>query len=175
MISLFHMLAISITQWISFPSAVASDLSIVRRVTFSAMYLPREFPEYWSTIARSASNESVTVAPADVKLMVENIQAFNQSAFLTDKQLAEKIHVLGIKDKYSLGIVLISNVSTCPSYNGKFLTKIDRPSHLIIYTEMYGTVVGTHYHKYRQRFRKGSQLYGYHNNGSQSPASYDSN
>lgn len=160
------------------PSAIASDLSIVRRVIFSAVYLPREFPDYWSTIARFASNESVTVTPADVKLMVENIQAFNQSAFLTDKQLAEEIHVLGNKDKYSLGIVLISNVSTCPSCNGKLLTKIDRPSHLIIYTETYGTVVGTHYHKYCQNFRKGcnySQFYGYHSNGSQSPASYDSN
>ena len=63
--------------------------------------------------------------------------------------------MLGNKDKYSLGIVLISNVSTCPSCNGKLLTKIDRPSHLIIYTETYGTVVGTHYHKYCQNVRKG--------------------
>ena len=56
--------------------------------------------------------------------MVENMKASNPSAFLTGKQLAEEIHV---KDKDSLGIALISNVSTCPLCDGKLLTKIDRP------------------------------------------------
>ena len=42
------------------PSAIASDLSI------SAVYLPREFLDYWSTIARFASNESVIVTPNGV-------------------------------------------------------------------------------------------------------------
>ena len=59
MISLFHMLAISITQWISFPLLLLL-ISALSGVIFSAVYLLREFPDYWSTIARFSSNESVT-------------------------------------------------------------------------------------------------------------------
>lgn len=48
--------------------------------------------------------------------------------------------------------------------------------YITIYTEEYGTVVGTHYHKYCQKFRKGCnfrQYYGYSSEGNQSLIFYD--
>ena len=46
----------------------------------------------------------------------------------------------------------------------------------MVYTESFGTVVGTHYHKFCQNFRKGCifrQYYGYSSQGSQSLVYYD--
>ena len=56
------------------------------------------------------------------------------------------------------------------------LVRNERPSHLTIYTETYGTVVSSHYHKYCQKFRKGctfKQFYGYYSEGNQSVYFYD--
>jgi len=62
-------------------------------------------------------------------------------------------------------------ISNCCNVGGKLLIRNDRPSHIMVYTESYGTVVGTHYHKFCQHFQKGCgfrQYYGYSSEGSQS-------
>jgi len=67
-------------------------------------------------------------------------------------------------------------ISNCCNVGGKLLIRNDRPSHIMVYTESYGTVVGTHYHKFCQHFRKGCgfrQCYGYSSEGSQSITFHD--
>ena len=77
---------------------------------------------------------------------------------------------------HPIGIALISPNNTCRLCGNKLLVRNERPRHVTIYTEAYGTIVGTHYHKYCQKFRKGCnfrQYYGYSSEGNQSITFYD--
>ena len=132
------------------------------------MYLPKDIPEYWSVVAWFAShgNPGKTISPDSVKIAVENLQMISEKAFVKDQVLIQEIHSLCPTPLSSLplGIVLVSPRSTCPLCNGDLLIRNDRPSHITIYTETWGTVVGTYYHKICQQFRKGCtyrQYYGY--------------
>jgi len=62
-----------------------------------------------------------------------------------------------------LGITFISSKSTCSLCGKNLLIRQDSPSTLTVYTETYGTIIGTSYHKYCQNFRNCSlkQHYGY--------------
>ena len=57
-----------------------------------------------------------------------------------------------------LGIILVPPRTNCKLCGGKLLVRNDRGSHIMVYTESFGTVVGTHYHKFCQNFRKGAFL-----------------
>ena len=100
--------------------------------------------------------------------MDENLQVFNNHEFYTDKQLlSEFLSFSPMRDGKVIGISLISNATTCKFCGGKLLLKKDRPSHVTIYTQTFGTV-GSHFHKYCQNFRSGCnfrQFYGYHSSG----------
>ena len=85
-------------------------------------------------------------------------------------------HVSPIVGPHSLGIVLVSSNNTCRLCGSKLLVRNERTSCITIYTEVYGTVVGTHYHKFCQQFQKGCsfrQYYGYSSEGDQSVIFYD--
>lgn len=159
------------------------DVAVLRRVIFAAVYLPTDFPHYWSVIAEFASQASqftTNLQPEVVKIAVENLQFVNERAFISEKLLAAEMHALtsASSGHNPLGIVLVSSKDTCRLCGNKLLIRCERASHLTIYTESYGTVIGTHYHKYCQRFRNGCtfrQHYGYSSEGSQSVTFYDSN
>ena len=57
--------------------------------------------------------------------------------------------------KQSLGIPLVPSQTQCVSCGGKLLLRNDQPSHLMLYTESMGTVLGTHFHKYCQNNHNG--------------------
>ena len=100
----------------------------------------------------------------------------NEKAFVLDKELAHGF--TSPTAPYSLGIVLVSSNDTCRLCGSRLLARNERTSHITIYTEAYGTIVGTHYHKYCQKFRKGCpfrQYYGYSSEGNQSVIFYDAN
>ena len=157
------------------------DLTVLRRIIFAAVYLPRELPQYWSVVALFASQGISTgkpLLPTSVKIAVENLQVINEKAFDTDKQLLHELHKLSPTPlgPLPLGIVLISRHSSCRLCGGNLLTRSDRPSSITVYTESWGTIVGTQYHKYCQHFRNGCtyrQYYGYSTYGTSTPT-YDS-
>ena len=156
-----------------------ADLGTLRRILFATTYLPKDLPEYWSVITVFAKGETTStnkIKPDIVKTMVENLQLLSPTVFNTDKEMMSEIHTLCPSSSHPLGIVLISPKTQCQMCGGKLATRRDRPSHLTVYTESFGTLVGTHYHKYCQNCHKGCsfrQFYGYHSEGSQSVMIYD--
>ena len=159
------------------------DVTVLRRLIFASVYLPKDIPKYWSVIAWFVSHGSLkgkTLSPDSVKIAVENLQVINEKAFANDQALIQELHSLCPTPLSSLplGIVLVSPISICPVCTGDLLIRNDRPSRITVYTESWGTVVGTHYHKICQQFRKGCtyrQYYGYSTVGtSVSTPTYDS-
>ena len=160
------------------------DVAVLRRIIFAVVHLPKDLPQYWSVVAWFASQGSPSgksLQPDSVKIAVENLQMINERAFVTDKQLIHEVHTLCPTPSCStpLGIILISPNTTCRLCDGILLIRNDRPSHVTVYTESWGTVIGTHYHKFCQNFRKGCtfrQYYGYSSSGicSETITSYDS-
>lgn len=108
---------------------------------------------------------------------MENLRALDESVFAIDEELIKEIHdYKPSSEVYPLGITLVSSKNSCEHCGGKLLLRKDRPSQITVYTESSGTVVGRHYHKYCQNFRKGCtfrQHYGYMSGGSTSLSLYD--
>ena len=152
-----------------------------RRIIFAVVYLPKDLPHYWSVVSEFASRACKSVnslQPDVVRIAVENLQFINGKAFVADKELTHEIHGVfsSLTAPHPIGIVLISFNDKCRLCGSSLLVRNERASHITIYTEEYGTVVGTHYHKYCQKFKKGCnfrQYYGYSSEGSQSVIFYD--
>ena len=163
------------------PAPIASDLGLVRRIVFATVYLPKDTPDYWSKVTAFAINsegsqEQLDIPPSTVKTMVENLQLLNDKAFCTDAQMMAEIHAFSPTGSSTpLGIVLVSSHTECHECGGKLLIRGDRASRLVVYTETFGTVVGTHYHKYCNQMNCNyRQYYGFHKLGDQTLAHYDS-
>ena len=157
------------------------DVAVLRRIIFASVYLPKDVPNYWSVLTQFATQECQlgSLQTESVKVAVENLHVINEKAFVSDKQLTNEIHALCTTSStpHQIGIVLVSSHSKCQLCEGNLLVRGDRPSHITVYTETYGTVIGTHYHKHCQNHNKGCsfrQYYGYSSRGSQSITYYDS-
>ena len=135
------------------------DLSLL---IIAAVYLPKDLPQlYWYTIGEFASQGGESL-----RLAVENITVFNEQPFITDKQLIDEIYAIPTMPRASarLGIVFISSKIICSLCGRKLLIRHDRACKITVYTESFGTVIGTHYHKFCQNFRRNctfKQYYGY--------------
>ena len=157
------------------------DATVLRRIIFAVAYLPKDYPHYWSVISEFASRackSTSSLQPDVVRIAVQNLQFLNAKVFAGDKELAQEIHGVFSSPtaQHPIGIVLISSNDKCRLCGHSLQVRNDRASHITIYTEEYGTVVGTHYHKYCQKFRKGCnfrQYYGYSSEGNQSLIFYD--
>ena len=152
------------------------DPAVLRRLMFAAVFLPKELPDYWSGITQFIGQEAET--KESVRVAVENLDVLHSAAFSTDSALASEMRTLCSEKPGSqpLGIILIPSNLQCSKCGGKLHVKSDRPSRVTIYTEPLGTVVGTHYHKVCQNFRKSCafrQYYRYSSEGSQSITYYD--
>ena len=139
------------------------DVAVLKRILLAAVHLPRDLPHYWSVVTQFASQGSPSgqsLQPESVKIAVENLQSVNEKAFVTDKQLITEIHALCTSPSCTtpLGIILVSAHTNCRLCGGKLLIRNNRPSHNTVYTETCGTVIGTHYHKFCQHFRKGCSI-----------------
>ena len=124
-----------------------ADLGILRRIVFASTYLPKDLPEYWSIITSFAKAGVACTSEINqeiVKTMVQNLQLLNPKEFSTDKEMMNELHTFCPNGTHPLGIVLISPTTKCEMCGGKLLTRKDRPSHLTVYTESFGTLVGTH-------------------------------
>ena len=115
------------------------DVTVLRRLIFASVYLPKDIPKYWSVIAWFVSHGSLkgkTLSPDSVKIAVENLQVINEKAFANDQALIQELHSLCPTPLSSLplGIVLVSPISICPVCTGDLLIRNDRPSRITVYT-----------------------------------------
>lgn len=58
------------------------DLALLRQIPFAAVYLPRDFPNYWSEVTQFASQGSQSLQPQSVKIAVDNLESVDEKAFL---------------------------------------------------------------------------------------------
>lgn len=158
------------------------DLGVIRRALFASNYLPDEVPNYWSIVTGFATQNSHLEKNIDhftMKATIENLQLLNATAFSSDSQLIKEIHAFHQVREEPLGVLLISPNDKCGLCHSKLLVRKDRPSHVTVYTELFGTLAGTHYHKYCSNSQKKGcsfrQYYGYHSDGDQSVTFYDDN
>ena len=142
------------------------DFGVLRRVIFAVVHLPPEMPHLWSVIAQFASSGcKYNLQPEAVKIAVENLKLINEKVFCSDKDLLREMQSLqptSCKLSRPLGVVLISPNTRCPLCNENLLIRSDRPSHITSYTEAWGTVICTHYHKFCRNFRKGCNFRQYY-------------
>lgn len=140
---------------------LTDDVSVVRRLSFAASNLNRDTPGYWELVRKFGYKSSLLPPIDKVKLALENISFLDKAAFSTDiSLLREMIQVDGFHG-HSLGIVLISENSTCKMCGGELRIRRDRPSFPIIYTEELGSFEGTHFRKICGRGCSFIQHYGY--------------
>ena len=136
--------------------SVVKDVSVLRRMLFATANLPQDLPGYWEVIAKFACDGSSTsIDAATVKLLMENLQVLNDQAFSTDLKLTKELLNADSKSSVQpLGIVLLSDKSSCRLCGGTLLLRRDRPSKVTLYTEHLGTVPATHYHKFCHNQRR---------------------
>ena len=155
-----------------------SNLSVLRRLMFAADKIPPDTPKYWEIIAKFGFCSSTTTACLEkVKVYIENVKYLYKDSLNDDILMNELIRCEGFQG-HSLGIILISDNTTCKLCGGKLLIRKDRPSFPVIYTNNLSSVSGTHFRKYCQNSGKGcsfTQHYGYYTTGSNSTMFYDKN
>ena len=89
------------------------DPTILRRIIFAAVYLPKELPHYWSVVmqfASQAKKSGKTRHPEAVRMTVDKLQLINEQVFANDKQLTEEMHAFSIPlCSNPVGVFLISS------------------------------------------------------------------
>lgn len=160
-------------------SAICSDVSVLRRLSFAAVTLHKDTPKYWELVASFGflKSSGCAIPSSDkVKVLLENVKYLEEDAFDADSHLMrELMQQEGFRGR-SLGIVLLSANSECKVCGANLLVRADRPSFPVVYTNDFGTASGTHFRKYCQNNWKGclfTQHYGFHTNGNESEAIYD--
>lgn len=111
-------------------STICKDPSILRRLTFAATNLHNDTPGYWDLVAKFGFNTSEAVCADKVKVLLENTQFLDESAFDTDFALLKELSDSSGFEGHSLGIVLISAKEKCGACDGQLLVRADRPSFL---------------------------------------------
>jgi hypothetical protein len=136
-------------------ASVVKDVSVLRRMLFATMHLPRDMPNYWETITFFSMQGNESVTAAQVKILMENLQALNDQAFSQDSMLIKELmSTEHAATKQPLGVVLVSTKEKCRSCGGRLQLRADRPSTVTLYTEHLGTVPATHYHRLCANKRK---------------------
>lgn len=153
-------------------------LSLARRLTFAAGYLPQSMPHFWETVAdfanvgRAASNECIT--SDESRMYAENIRELDPAAFDSDSELT--IELLGMPrgPRDATGYVLISPVEQCLNCSSTLHVRSDRFSQITVFDDTFGTFTATHYTKYcRKRGCSYQQHYGYHSFGNATEVFYE--
>lgn len=92
--------------------------------------------------------------------------------------MAELISFKFKDDQQPIGIPLIPMETICLLCGSQLQLRSDRSSKITLYTDSFGSVPGTVYHKYCKSYRKGCkfvQYYGYHKKGGNGLMFYNTN
>ena len=121
---------------------------------------------FWGVVVEFATSGQVlksSVAPDQVKALIENIQALNSAAFETDHSLQKELISLSIPGKKPLGYILISSNMTCARCGSQLQLRKDRHALITIYDCRLGTIPGAHFHKLCSKTTCNvTQYYGYY-------------
>lgn len=142
------------------------DVSVLRRLLFAVVFLSPDLPMFWQVVVEFATAGRVSkdsVTPDQVRVLIENIQALNATAFESDRTLMRELIFLDLPGKKPLGIPLISQISFCLVCGRQLQLRKDRHSPLVIYDFKHGTIPGAHLHKFcPNRTCALTQYYGYY-------------
>ena len=122
------------------------------------------------------AGEEKQLSAQHAEMVAGNTLYMDKKAGEEDKALFLELVPMAVDSHEQVGVVLISNKHTCSLCGGKLLLCTDRPSHLTLYTEAYGTLPAVHYRQYCSNSRKGCPLvqhYGYHISGLSVDLHYD--
>ena len=155
------------------------DVSVVRRLTFAANFLPKSMPNYWKTVAsfnvhhQQARNNLTT---EQVQLFVENLKVIDPETFTNDQDLVREIADMPrCGTDIPQGIILISPNETCSLCGSKLKIRADRPSAVTVYDDGLGTMLATHFTKYCRKLGCSyQQYYGFSTRGDSREVVYDS-
>ena len=138
--------------------------SVVRRLVFATLQLPKNLPDFWNVVISFATCGKESSLTADqAKVIVENMQELDSSAFTSDRKLRQELYEFQIPKSKPLGHILISSNEKCLQCGAKLLLRKDRSALLIIYDDELGTIPGTHFHKNCTNPACGlRQYYGYY-------------
>jgi len=152
-----------------------------RKLIFASATIPKEYPLYWETVVDFATDgKSDTLEERfkrELQIALDNFRAIHPAAFVSDKELTEElVHMQKRDGGGELGVVLISDKSSCLLCGSNLRLRTDRPSQVTVYSELLGTTVGLHYHKLCKNPKcKIVQYYGYVTNGLKSGTKYNDN
>lgn len=141
--------------------------SVLRRMLFAVVNLPKDLPDYWKIVRNfgTCGADDKLLTSTKVQALVDNLQYLDKDVFLSDKNLMELLMKEQGRDGKPIGIALISSHTQCQSCGGDLMVKADRPSHLTLYSDSFGTVTAVHYRKICKNTRRGLcntvQYYGY--------------
>ena len=121
---------------------------------------------FWAVVlefATAGQLSASSVTPDQVKALVENIQALNETAFTTDHTLQKEMICLQVLGKKPPGISLISCNTICLLCKSQLQLRKDRHAPLVIYDSKHGTIPGAHFNKFcTKRTCSFTQYYGYY-------------
>ncbi len=171
----FHS-SVAVNKMLKHLSQSFSELSVLRRLIFAIVSLPKDLPDLWNIAIKFAAGENVHLSESDVKIAIENLKEMDAAAFSKDSELlAELMKCESGKLSKPLGIVLLSSIQFGRECSKPLLVRKDRPSSIVMYDDILGTVPCTHYHRYCSSRRCDyKQYYGYHTKGGSSEVLYDS-
>ena len=107
------------------------DFSVVRRVLLAAQQIPKETPSYWDLVTNFGFKHSTEKPNTEaVRVLVENTQLLDSEALKVDVELIKELIEQKGFDGKPLGVVLISDNTTCKLCEGRLLLRGDRPSFL---------------------------------------------
>lgn len=155
------------------------DVSVFRRLSFAANFLPRSMPNYWETVAsfsvahRQSRNN---LTSEQVQVLTENLEMIDKEAFSTDQDLIKEIvEMPRCGTDVPQGIILISPRENCSICGSKLKIRADRSSTVTVYDDCLGTLLATHFTKYCRKLGCSyQQHYGFSTRGDSSEALYDS-
>ena len=146
---------------------VVPDPSVLRRLLFAAVNVPKSTPGYAKIILDFAFGTLKRPNPVNTLLLMlmENLEFLSKHAFDTDKELLAELCVHDGFREHPLGVVLVPRNDTCKSCQAELKLRGDRPSFLTLYTDDMGTIPATLFRKFCSNSHKGctfTQHYGFH-------------
>ena len=156
------------------------DISVVKRMSFAAAFMPRDMPNYWQAVAEFSvmdkpSRNVLTVE--QVKTLIENLEVMDPETFITEHGLIHQLVTMtypGIGTP--MGIILISSKERCNVCGSALKIRADRPSTVTLYDDRMGMLLATHFTKYcRKTGCSFQQHYGYFTLGESAEITYDHN
>lgn len=142
------------------------DVSVLRRLLYAAAFLSPSLPNFWGIVvefATSGKTSADTITPEQARVLMENIQTLNASAFSTDDVLFREIIQIKTTSGRPLGVPLVSANDTCILCGSKLLLRKDRPAPVVLYDDPRGTLPASYFHKNcSRRVCSFTQYYGYY-------------